>query len=197
MTGFNELKTIKGASDNTTYVVLAENEDIMVAVKPEAGMVYFDEMRRFFQIGYRIHVRPQPGKSLPKKETLEKVLGLGHLAIRKGGDRYVGQCRIPACNLTLSPWVVQDHIAQEHLIERLVDGLFERLVGSGLNIIVDKDMIIELSKERFLDMIPDNKVALPEQKVYFGTESYYPPESEGPPKVKTDGEPDPGLQGDC
>jgi len=175
------LKVIPGVSKGAIYVVIAEDDDMMVAIKPEVGMVYFDDMRRFFQIGFRIHVRPQPGKTLQIKSIVEKQLNLGYLAEREDNDRYVGQCRIPACNLTLSPWVVQEHIVQDHLIERLVEGLFSQLKDSGLNLIVTEENLCEAARERFLDMVPDNKVPLPEVKVYFGKESYYPPD--GPGKV--------------
>jgi hypothetical protein len=192
-TQYSNLKTVPGISDDTIYVVVAEDDNLMVAVKPECGLVYFDQMRRFFQIGFRIHVRPQEGKTLPDRAEVETKLGIGHLSTRsKGTPRYVGSCRIPACNVTLSPWVVQDHIAQDHLIERLVGGMYERLAASGLKIIIDMDAMIEMARERFLDMIPDNKVSLPESKVYFGKESYYPPQSDGPPKPKLEDE----LNGD-
>jgi hypothetical protein len=194
MEQYASIKTVPGASKGAVYVVIADNEDLLVAIKPEAGMVYFDTMRRFFQIGFRIHVRPQPGKTLPPRDEVQAMLNVGTLATRNpddgGGARYVGQVRIPACNLTLSPWVVQDHIAQDHLIERLVHGLYERLTQSGkVTIVTSEDMLIEVARERFLDMIPDNKVPLPEQKVYFGKESYYPPEGEGPPPSITGDDP--------
>lgn len=186
---YNSIKTVPGVSKGTLYVVVAEDDNLMVALKPEAGMVYFDNMRRFFQIGFRIHVRPQEGKAMPERKALSEKLNIGFLAARNtddgGGARYVGNIRIPACNLTLSPWVVQEHIEQGHLIEMLVNELYNRLSKSGLNIVLSEDSLIELAREKFLDMIPDNKVPLPEQKVYFGKESYYPPNAEGPPAPQT------------
>jgi len=189
--GNTQLKTLPGISKGAIYVVVAEDDTIMVAIKPEAQMVYFDSLRRFFQIGFRIHVRPQEGKTLPIKEEVAERLNIGHLSSRQGDEvegkpRYVGQCRIPACNLTLSPWVVQAHIVEGQLIEKLVDGLYERLKDSGLTILVPPALLLDMARERFLDMIPDNKVPLPEVKVYFGKESYAPPESDGPPKISMD-----------
>ena len=64
---FSELKTLPGISKGATYVVIAEDDDIMVAVKPDVSMVYFSEAVRFVQIGFNIHVRPQEGKSLPER----------------------------------------------------------------------------------------------------------------------------------
>lgn len=197
-TEYSNLKTIKGVSPKAVYVVVAEDDAMMVALKPEAGMVYFDSMRRFFQIGFRIHVRPQEGKTLPPRKEVEASLNIGHLSEREDGpSRYVGQVRIPACNLTLSPWVVQENIVQGQLIEKLILGLYERLNLSGLKMIIDATSLIEMAKERFLDMIPDNKVPLPEVKVYFGKDSYYPPNPEGPPKSPpVDDEPGAEAQGD-
>jgi hypothetical protein len=152
---FQALKTIPGASKGAIYIVVAEDPNIMVAVKPEAQMVYFDK--------------------------------IGYLSKREDNDRYVGQLRIPACNLTLSPWVVQQHIVEDKLIEKLVDGLYDRLSGaSGLTLIVGQDDLLTVLRERFLDMIPDNKVPLPEVKVYFGKDSYGPPEPDGPPAIGED-----------
>jgi hypothetical protein len=184
---FQALKTIPGASKGAIYIVVAEDPNIMVAVKPEAQMVYFDKTRRFFQIGLRVHVRPQEGKALPPRDGVAEYLNIGYLSKREDNDRYVGQLRIPACNLTLSPWVVQQHIVEDKLIEKLVDGLYDRLSGaSGLTLIVGQDDLLTVLRERFLDMIPDNKVPLPEVKVYFGKDSYGPPEPDGPPAIGED-----------
>ena len=173
---FNNLKTIHGASDMTTYVVVAEDSDMLVAIKPEAGVVNFDPTRKFFQIGFRVHVRPKEGKQLPDRDACDEKLGIGYLAEREGNDRFVGYVRIPACNITLSPWVVHDQIAEHHLVEQLVNALLDRLEIAGLAITSPREMILTATKEQFIDLIPDNKMLLPEVKVYFGKEDYYPTE---------------------
>lgn len=177
---FNEVKTVPSVSGGSVYVIIAENDDLVVAVKPEAGLVYFDNARRFFQIGFRIHVQPKEGKTLAKKSEVQEYLNIGRLQSREDAvPRYTGQVRIPACDTTLSPWVVQEHITQGKLIEKLVDGLCGRLSEvPGLTLSINVDNLLELSKERFLDMIPDNKKKLPEVKVYFGNETYYPDEKD-------------------
>lgn len=183
--GFSELKTVPGVSAGTTYVVVAENSDILVAIKPEAQIVPFDPVRRFFQIGFRIHIRPQEGKGLPIKESVQESLNIGYLATRSDSPaRYVGQVRIPVCGFTQSAWVLNEAIIKDNLIGKLVKGLYERITASGLTVLVPEDALVTMATERFLDMIPDvGKVPMPECKVYFGKESYYPPEGDGPPKV--------------
>jgi len=173
---FSKLKTIPGTSENTTYVVIAENEDVMVAIKPEVSLVNYDKSRQFFQIGLRIHVRPQVGKELPSRAACDEKLGIGYLADRDG-SRYVGYARIPACNLTMSPWVVQEQITENHLVEKLVEGLCDRLETAGLVLTSPKEMVLAALVEQFTDMVPDNKLPMPEIKVYFGKDDYYPPEA--------------------
>lgn len=188
---FTEVKTVPGVSPGVVYAVVAENEDILVAIKPEASVVLFDQLRRFFQIGFRIHVRPQIGKVLPERDALAALLNIGHLSTRTssagGPPRVVGTVRVPVCGLTLSPWVIQDAITEHKLIEMLVAGLYERLSGAGLKIILPEPALVEMARERFLDMIPDTKTPLPESKCYFGKDSYYPPEASGPPKPDYEG----------
>ena len=182
-TSFNTLKTVPGITKGVTYVVIAEDSDQFVAIKPEAQMVAFSPMIRFFQIGFRIHVRPQAGKELGIREAVQESLNIGYLSDRDDATpRYVGTVRIPVCNPTLSPWVVQEHIVKGELIEKLVAGLYERLSESGLTIIVPQDALLTLARERFLDMIPNDATPLPEVKCYFGKDSYNPPEPSGPPK---------------
>lgn|SRR5512141_1758929 len=182
--GFAEVTTVPGVSMGTVYVVVGQNDDFFVAIKPEVSVVMFDSLRRFFQIGFRIHIRPREGKDLMPKATVAEQLNIGHLGSRENSppQRYVGVIRVPVCGLTLSPWVVQESITEHKLIEMLVNGLYERLNAAGLSIFIPPAALIELSRERFLDMIPDNKTPLPEMRCYFGRESYYPPQSEGPPK---------------
>lgn len=179
------IKTVPGIQHGP-YVVVGENPETFVAIKPEAQMVYFADAVKFWQIGFRVHVRPQEGKDLPPKEAVQEDFSVGELESRDGQSppRYVTTVRVPVCGATMSAWVIHDYIKANNLIGVLVDALYAKLEASSMLPVIPKDQLLLMATEKFLDMIPDNNPgkALPEAKAYWGYESYDPPEGQ-PPKA--------------